>query len=75
MLDDALSAGRTSGRRSSGNFCLRAPSSRAMRSDLFVDEGWMLGPKTKRSLTYFALQHPDVKVCAKGIGVDKATKK
>jgi len=40
-----------------------------------VDNGWMLGPKTKRSLAYFALQHPDVKVCAKGIGVDKATKK
>jgi Leucine-rich repeat (LRR) protein len=39
-----------------------------------VDDGWMLGPKAKRSLTYFASQHPDVKVCAKGIGNDKATK-
>lgn len=40
-----------------------------------VDDGWMLGPKTKRSLTYFALEHRDVKVSAKGIGDDKAMKK
>lgn len=40
-----------------------------------VDDGWVLGPKTKRSLTYFVLQHPDVKVRAKGIGDDKMTKK
>lgn len=37
-----------------------------------VESGWVLGRKTKRSLTYFALQHPEIKVSAKGIGQTKA---